>query len=83
MTVMTVKELIDRLSEQEPTRIVVLSADGEGNSYSPIADDFGAGLYVANSTWSGEIMGEDLEGYDEDDEPPGNGTPALVLYPTN
>ncbi|MEK6833196.1 MAG: hypothetical protein AABY32_04045 [Nanoarchaeota archaeon] len=32
---MKVKELIDILSKQDPNRLVVMSKDGGGNSYSP------------------------------------------------
>jgi len=35
---MTVKELIDRLATMEPTRVVVLSRDEEGNGFGRLTD---------------------------------------------
>lgn len=35
---MTVKELIEALSKEDPSRIIVMSRDAEGNGYSPLAD---------------------------------------------
>lgn len=51
---MTVGELIDFLATQPRDRKVVLEKDAEGNGYSPLstADE---GLYVADSTYSGEM----------------------------
>ena len=51
---MKVKELIALLSETNPELEVVLSKDGEGNSYSPLADH-SFGQYEPDSTYSGEL----------------------------
>ena len=57
---MKVKKLKEYLEKFKDTDIVVLSKDGEGNSYSPLAD-LGAAHYAADTSWSGEIYtGEDL-----------------------
>lgn len=85
---MKVKELIEKLKEHDQDRVVVMSKDGEGNEYSPLAN-MGTASYVAESTWSGYIGLEpgDLDdeaiaqGYTEEDVK--NGEPALVLWPTN
>lgn len=83
---MTVAALIKLLSKEDPKRIVVLSADSEGNSYSPLSGA-GTAAYVADSTWSGSIGLEKLtpalkkQGYTDEDVL--DGKPALVLYPTN
>lgn len=84
---MTVKQLINLLKKEDQDRIVILSKDGEGNSYSPL-DSFYKCSYRADSTWSGEIGLEKLttelekSGYSEEDVI-SDGEPALVLYPTN
>jgi hypothetical protein len=60
-------ELVEFLQSVEPTYEVVLAADGEGNSLSPL-DSTATCLYVPMSDWSGEIV----------DEGPPN---AVVLWP--
>lgn len=76
---MKVKALIELLSELNPEHEVVLSGDGEGNSYSPLADH-GVGRYTPESTWSGEFSseGDPDEGYCTKKE-----VNAVVLWPTN
>lgn len=54
---------------------IILQKDGEGNGYSPLADAELA-VYVADSTYSGEVYGED------DPEKP-EGEQALILSPVN
>lgn len=85
---MNVQELIDILQEvEDKSRIVVMSKDAEGNSFSPFAA-MSTGAYLADSTWSGEIGLEELtpeleeRGYSDEDVIE-NGNPALVLWPTN
>jgi hypothetical protein len=84
---MTVKELIDALSKEDPSRIVVMSRDSEGNGYSPLAD-WWAGAYAAETSYSGEVGIEKLDetaklaGYGEEDVIAG-GTPAIILRPVN
>ena len=87
---MTVRELITALSECDPDYLVVMSKDGEGNSFSPLSEAAGENnVYVPDCAWSGEAgihhLTPDLEarGFsDEDvrDEP--NGVRAVVLWPT-
>lgn len=50
----TCGELMDYLATQPRDRKIVMSKDAEGNSYSPLADADEA-MYVADSTWSGDI----------------------------
>lgn len=84
---MTVKELIAELSRLEQDRIVVMSKDSEGNSYSPLAD-IGRSAYIAETTWNGSIGIEKLtaklkaKGYTKEDVI-SDGQPAVVLWPTN
>jgi hypothetical protein len=83
----TVGELIEKLKQEDPKRIVVMAKDSEGNSYSPLAS-FWAGAYCAENTWSGEVGFEKLtpedekDGFTEDDVLEG-GRPAIILSPTN
>ena len=50
---MKVSELIEELKKVDPDNEVIMSKDGEGNSYSPLSD-LGSGIYIAENTWSGE-----------------------------
>lgn len=86
---MTVAELIGLLSKLEPDRVVVMSSDGEGNSYSPLSD-LDERLYVPDSTWCGTVYMERKEdgappdGYDDEDCYDGTGGQrAVVLFPVN
>lgn len=82
----TVKEFIEILQQQDQNRVVVMSKDGEGNNFSPFAE-IGRSAYKPDSTWSGEVGLEKLtdelkaEGYGEEDVV--DGVPALVLWPVN
>jgi hypothetical protein len=84
----TVAELIEKLSEIEGHRIVVMSADGEGNNYSPLAEVYEV-EYVPESTYSGYIYDdEDDEACDDEDECEDYRSSldifdAVVLYPIN
>lgn len=89
----TVGELADWLATQPRDRLVVMSSDAEGNSYSPLADA-GEAMYLADSTYSGEVFPtpEQLSelvahggyGYDEEeDAAPAEAVRVVVLGPTN
>lgn len=85
---MKVKELIALLQEEDGEKEVIMSSDGEGNSFSPFADFGNQNTYVADCTWSGEMGFSELtpelekDGYSEEDIRT-DGVPALVLYPVN
>ena len=75
---MTIKELIEKLKELPQDHQVVMSEDAEGNNYSPL-DRHSVGLYIADSTWSGDYLSvEDAQesGYD-------NAEGAVCLWPVN
>lgn len=83
---MTVAELIEKLQQENPKRIVVMAKDAEGNGHSPL-HDFWAGAYRAETTWYGDVG---LETLSADDEERGytegdivEGEPALILMPVN
>jgi hypothetical protein len=88
---MLVSKLIEELKQCEPNAIVVMASDGEGNSYSPLAD-LGESYYIADSTWSGCLWNvadeedewdEEYEGEPFDPTPPDEAVPAVVIWPTN
>lgn len=84
---MTVKELIAKLQQVEPDRIVILQKDSEGNGYSPLSGIDDNAVYQPETTWRGEVKMQELtdelrrQGYSEEDT--GDGQPCLVLYPVN
>lgn len=71
---MTVKALIKLLQKEDPNRLVVLSGDSEGNSFSTFSGDVTPYLYSHN-----EQSVHDPE--DADDEAPKDAVKALVLWP--
>lgn len=74
---MKVKELIESFEPGDMEKEVVMSKDGEGNGFSPLAD-VAEGLYVADSTWSGQVFNED-----EKEEAGEDAKDVIVLWPTN
>ena len=58
---MKVKELIEKLKLEDEDAEVILSADEEGNYYSPLEGTlgFGKGYYIPNNTWSGEFLNQE------------------------
>lgn len=58
---MKVKELIKKLKLEDEDAEVILSADEEGNYYSPLEGTlgFGKGYYIPNNTWSGEFLNQE------------------------
>lgn len=76
---MTVAELIEALQAMPRELPVVLSKDGEGNNFSPAAD-FSMGVYIAETTWSGEFTSVDE---DMSDAREAGGVSAVCIWPTN
>jgi len=84
---MTIKELINELKDLPENMEIIMSKDGEGNSFSPLYE-IGTGLYVAYSTWSGEVYNEDDKeevAMGNSDAKANNTKPILsiILWPTN
>jgi len=84
MNVGQLKKLLEPLSDEN---IVIMSKDGEGNYFSPLAD-IELAIYIPETTWYGEIrvarfLTPDLErkGYSEEDTAGDEGRSAIVLYP--
>lgn len=65
----TVSQLIAFLQKCDPTHVIVLSADSEGNNYSPLST-VGMTHYVAESSYSGYIDDEKIDQ-----------VPAVVFWP--
>jgi len=87
---MKVQDLINQLESMDPDSEVVLSRDGEGNSYSPLSSLWN-GAYTPETTWCGEVhltcLDDDdrAQGYSEEDvrTPGEHGTvAAVILVPT-
>ena len=74
---MTVGELCDALDGLPADLEVVMSKDGEGNGFSPLAEVERDARYLADSTWSGERITDD-----EWDNYP-DAKPVVCLWPTN
>jgi hypothetical protein len=79
---MTVKELQEILSSLDPDTVVVLSADSEGNNYSPLSSH-SEGVYQAQTTWMGDFYFNDELGDDDYFQPEGETVNAIVLWPVN
>ena len=57
---MKVKELIEKVKLEDENAEVILSADEEGNYYSPLETlGFGNGYYIPNNTWSGQFLNQE------------------------
>lgn len=88
---MKVKELIEKLKLEDEDAEVILSADEEGNYYSPLEGrlEFGKGYYIPNNTWSGEFLEQKY--IDDENEQEGEiyennkdiAQKCIVLFPTN
>lgn len=87
---MTLDELraeLAKLDHLPGDTIVILAKDGEGNSFSPLAEAENA-MYYAETTWSGEhyLTEADRQAQDDPDdysEAPDDAVPAVFLWPTN
>lgn len=86
---MTVGELIEALQDVPPETLVVMSKDGEGNEFSPLAEIGTESTYEATSTWSGELhiktlTPEDVaQGFTADDVGGPDSVPCVCLWPVN
>lgn len=88
---MTVRELIALLSQENGDDLVVLARDSEGNGFSPLSEEVSADMYIANSTWSGEVKLRKLtrelakSGWTEEDvgTPEEGAQPCVTLWPMN
>lgn len=85
---MLVKELINLLQEENPESVVIIQKDSEGNGFSPLVGIDGQAIYVADSSWSGEVYdpewsADDVMMEEEEWEKLKQPPRCVVLYPTN
>ena len=88
---MKVKELIEKLKLEDENAEVILSADEEGNYYSPLEGTLGFvnGYYIPNNTWSGQFLNQEY--IDDENELEGEiyennkdiAQKCIVLFPIN
>jgi len=85
---MKVKKLIEILKKCDPERIVILSKDEEGNSFSPLSTvQMKNCNYNPITTWYGEVgfeyltAGDKKAGYNESNII--KGKKAILLWPVN
>jgi hypothetical protein len=85
---MQVKELIKSLQAMDPDMEVIMQEDAEGNGYSPLAGADPDAIYVADSTYSGDVYDAnstaDENCMDEEEWEALQKQPrAVILYPVN
>ena len=81
---MTVQDLIEMLEQMDPTAMVVMSRDPEGNNFAPV-EDYGQGFFdMKFSEYHEEEEVYEFEPDEEDDEykKPKGAVPAVVLWPS-
>ena len=77
ITVKEMKEILAKLPPEADNWKLILSSDGEGNDFSPLAG-WDIGTYVPETNYCGEVVFEhDREPEDEDKDN------CIVLWPTN
>ena len=80
---MTVGELIENLKDFDSDAIVVLAADSEGNSYSPL-NDYAFGYYDSNANVvhsDEEFFEQEFDSEEGEEEYKISAVPAVVLWP--
>jgi hypothetical protein len=78
---LTVSKLKALLAELPDDALVVLSRDGEGNGFSPLADT-STGKYEPEQPWFGEFH-EAPTHPARDEQPAEDALDAVCLWPTN
>ena len=85
---MKVSELIEQLQTMDPDSEVILQKDAEGNGYSPLEGADENCVYIAETTWYGNVYSTNWTP-DEADMDPDEWAEILakprcvVLYPVN
>lgn len=69
---MTVSELIEQLKTMPQDAKVILQKDAEGNGYRPLDEVDGNCIYIAQTTWAGDVWDTTWSahdaGYDTEEE---------------
>jgi hypothetical protein len=63
---MKVKDLINELQSLDPEMECIIQKDAEGNGYSPLAGADPNGIYIAETTWFGEVYNATWSAEDAD-----------------
>ena len=85
---MKVKDLIRELQSMDPEAEVIVQKDAEGNGYSPLAGTDHDAVYIAETTWYGDVYStewsaEDADMDEEDWQEILKHPRCVVLYPVN
>ena len=85
---MKVKELIEVLQTLDPEMECIVQKDSEGNGYSPLAGADSHGIYIAETTWYGDVYdsnwsAEDADMDEEEWEEILKMPRCVVLFPVN
>ena len=85
---MKVKDLIRELQLMDPEMELIVQKDAEGNGYSPLAGADPNGIYIAETTWYGEVYdatwtAEDADMDEDLWEAMLKKPRCVVLYPVN
>jgi hypothetical protein len=90
MRVKDLKDIINAFPDSMDECEIILQKDAEGNEYSPMSDAVEVGIYVAESTWSGQVYNpnssaEDNGMYDEEWEKlkDDKSKQCIVFWPIN
>lgn len=89
MTLGDLRKAIAAIPIELDSSVVVCQKDSEGNGYSPLAGVDHECIYLAESSYSGEVMPDKINlteyGYTQEewDHIKRNNPKAVVLYPTN
>lgn len=79
---MNVSDVITLLQKLDSESVVVLSSDGEGNTFSPVAGTASSYFYVPEHSGSGTLYElEEGETAEELQQQYPNAQKAVVLYP--
>ena len=79
----TVVDLIEKLSKLDPTAYVVLQRDSEGNGYSPMAG-IEAAKYRPKNTYRGEVPHpDDIKNGEYEEEDIAKMLDCVVIFPIN
>lgn len=63
---MKVRELIEQLQSLDPEMECIIQKDSEGNGYSPLAGADPDGIYIAETTWYGQVYDSNWSADDAD-----------------
>lgn len=77
---MTVKELIERLQQEDPHRIVVMATDGEGNGFGTLRD-VEASMYRDGECGLEKLTPKLIKAGYSDEDVMKDGEKAVVLWP--